>query len=80
MLLRQESIIWIADDTHSGDWGVFHCLKWRWNEIAALIDKKQKSEGRGIKSKFKIYKCLYRLMVMIFHYAIHVGCRAVYCT
>lgn len=48
--------------------------------MAALIDKKQKSEGRGIKSKFKVYKCLYRLMVMIFHYAIHVGCRAVYCT
>lgn len=49
--------------------------------MAALIDKKQKSEGRGIKSKFKVYKCLiYRLMVMIFHYAIHVACRAVYCT
>lgn len=48
--------------------------------MAALIDKKQKSEGRGIKSKFKIYKCLYRLMVMIFHYAIQIACRAVYCT
>lgn len=43
--------------------------------MVVLIDIEQKFKGRGIMSKFEIYKCiLYIFMVMILFYVIYVVC------